>query len=46
MAKYGGNPNVVIATPEVKQFQITSDHDFLILACDGIFDKLNNEETV
>ena len=44
--KYGGNPNVVIATPEVKQFQITNEHDFLILACDGIFDKLTNEESV
>ncbi len=36
----------MIATPEIKQFKITSELDFLVLACDGIFDKLNNEETI
>lgn len=40
--KTGGNPNVVIALPEIKQFKITSEHDFVVLGCDGIFDKLNN----
>ena len=46
LARFGGNPNVVIATPEIKQFKISSDHDFIILGCDGIFDKLSNEDTV
>lgn len=45
ISKYGGNPNVVIATPEIKSFTITKDHDFVVLACDGIFDKLSNQET-
>lgn len=40
--KRGGNPNVVIATPEIKSFQIEDLHDFIVLACDGIFDKLSN----
>ena len=42
----GGNPNVVIPTPEIKSFKITKDHDFIIMGSDGIFDKLSNKETV
>jgi len=39
----GGNPLAVIATPEVTSFQISAhSHDFLILGCDGIFDKMSN----
>jgi serine/threonine protein phosphatase PrpC len=35
---------VVVCKPDVKTFKITKDHDFIILACDGIFDKLSNED--
>lgn len=42
----GGNPNVVIATPDVKAFKIKDNHDFILLACDGIFDKMTNKECV
>jgi protein phosphatase 2C family protein 2/3 len=31
--KYGGNPNVVIAEPDVKCFKIMPEHDFVILGC-------------
>eukprot|EP00347_Sterkiella_histriomuscorum_P008846 403343516 len=44
--KFGGNPNVVIATPEIKAFRISSEHDFIVLGCDGIFDKLSNQDTI
>ena len=30
--KRGGNPNVVIATPEIKSFRITDEHDFIVIA--------------
>jgi protein phosphatase PTC2/3 len=40
----GGNPNVVIADPEIKVFQITKAHDYIMLGCDGIFDKMSNED--
>ncbi len=30
--RYGGNPNVVIATPEIKSFKITKDHDFIVMS--------------
>jgi len=31
--KYGGNPNVVVATPEIKEFIIDDKMDFLLLGC-------------
>lgn len=31
--KYGGNPNVVIATPDIKEFLIDDKMDFLLLGC-------------
>jgi protein phosphatase 2C family protein 2/3 len=37
-----GNPNVIIHNPEIKQFKIQKEHDFIVLGCDGIFDKLDN----
>lgn len=40
----GGNPNCVIATPDIRAFKISKDHDFIVLASDGIYDKLENEE--
>jgi protein phosphatase 2C family protein 2/3 len=46
LSKHGGNPNVVISTPEIKAFRITKEHDFIIMGCDGIFDKLSNKEAV
>ena len=47
LAEFGGNDKVVIHTPEITKFQIDSTCDFLLLASDGIFDKIpNNEECV
>jgi serine/threonine protein phosphatase PrpC len=37
---------VVIPTPEIKSFKIVKEHDFIVLACDGIFDKMNNKDTI
>ena len=41
--RYGGNPNVVIATPDIKAFKILDSYDYIIMGCDGIFEKLNNK---
>lgn len=47
VARFGGNPNVVIAAPEITSFKISNlEHDFIVLGCDGIFDKLSNEDVV
>ena len=37
---------MVVAIPEIEITQLTPECDFFILACDGIFDKLTNPETV
>ena len=46
LAQFGGNPNVIIAAPEIKSFEITENHDFILLGWDGIFDKLSNQDAV
>lgn len=44
--KYGGKSGVVIPTPEVHSHRISTGDEFLIMASDGIFDGLSNEELV
>lgn len=39
---FGGNPNVVISTPEIVEFELSDDHDFILIGCDGVFDKISN----
>jgi protein phosphatase PTC2/3 len=46
LAQYGGNPNVIISTPEVTGFALSREHDFLLVASDGLFDRLENREAV
>jgi len=41
-AKFGGKQGVVIAEPEIKVLKINKNHDFILLASDGIWDKINN----
>ena len=44
--KYGGNPMVVISEPEIFTQKIERNTDFIILGCDGIFDKLSNQDSI
>lgn len=44
LEKYSGNPNVLIGDPEIHQLNFDESHDFIMIGCDGIFDKLENEE--
>lgn len=44
--RYGGNPNCVVATPDIKCFKIKSNYDFIILGCDGVFEKLDNKQVI
>jgi serine/threonine protein phosphatase PrpC len=48
LTRLEGNPNVVIAEPDITAFKITeqSKYDFIVIGCDGIFDKLDNKETI
>ncbi|KAF5479377.1 hypothetical protein F2P56_000208 [Juglans regia] len=36
----------VISEPDIKSLRITSDYDFLIMASDGLWDKVNDQEAV
>lgn len=42
----GGNSKVLIATPDIKSFEITSQYDFIVMGSDGIYEKQTNEEIV
>ena len=43
LEKYGGKKGVIIAQPEISHFNLDEEfHDFIILGCDGIFDRLSN----
>ena len=44
--KYGGNPNVVIASPDIVSFKVEETYDFIVLGCDGIFDKLSSQQVI
>ena len=44
--KYEGNPRVVIADPDVTAFEIKDNHDFIIMGCDGVFDKLSSKDCI
>ncbi|CAI2359840.1 unnamed protein product [Moneuplotes crassus] len=38
----GGNPKVLISTPEIQTFKLSKKTDFLLLGSDGIFEKCSN----
>ncbi len=46
VAGMGGKPGVIVAVPEVKSFKITDKFDYVVLASDGIYDKLSNKDVV
>jgi protein phosphatase 2C family protein 2/3 len=46
LEKFEGNPKVVIAEPDITAFKIRNNFDFILIGCDGIFDKLNNKDTI
>lgn len=43
-SQLGGNPNVVIAVPDIVEFKIKNNYDYIMLGWDGIFDKMTNKE--
>ena len=44
--EYGGNPGTIINKPEIFVYDITSNDDFVVMGCDGIYDDLSNQEIV
>lgn len=46
LPRFGGNPEVLIAVPEIRKFSITRDVDFVVLACDGVFDTMSTKDVM
>jgi len=44
--RYGGNTNVVSSKPEIRSFVIKDNYDFIVLGCDGVFEKLSNRKVM
>ena len=45
VTQIGGNPNVIVAEPDVYSFSLEKDDvDFFILGCDGIYDQLSSKD--
>lgn len=44
--KYEGNPKVVIAEPDITAFKIRNNFDYILIGCDGIFDKLESKDCI
>ena len=44
--KIGVHEQLIVAVPEIKKRIITSDDEFIILGCDGIWECMSNQEIV
>jgi serine/threonine protein phosphatase PrpC len=46
LKKHSGNPKVLIAEPGIKAIRLSDNQDFILIASDGIFDRLSNKEAI
>lgn len=44
LVELGGNPKVLVSTPDISSLPINDQLDFVVLACDGVFDKLDDKD--
>ncbi|XP_062143859.1 probable protein phosphatase 2C 49 isoform X2 [Alnus glutinosa] len=44
--KFPGSPSPLIAEPEFRQMFLSEDDEFLIIACDGIWDAMSSQQAV
>ena len=42
--RFGGNKTAIIALPDITEIELDNDYNFIVMASDGIFDLLKNEE--
>ena len=35
-----------MADPDVTAFEIKDNHDFIVIGCDGVFDKLSSKDAI
>ena len=36
----------MVADPDVTAFEIKDNHDFIVIGCDGVFDKLSSKDAI
>lgn len=41
-----GNPRIVVSDPDIAFFRLQPCHDFIVLCCDGVVDKLDDTDVV
>ena len=44
--RFGGKKGVVVALPDVSEFELNDEYNFIVIGCDGIFDVLSNGEII
>ena len=44
--RFGGNDKVLIATPNIQSFEINENLNFILLATDGLFETLSNNDII
>ena len=44
--RFGGKKGVVIALPDINEFDLNEEYNFIVIGCDGIFDVLSNGEII
>ena len=42
--KFGGKKNLVTAIPDITEFDLNDEYNFIVMGCDGIFDVLSNND--
>ena len=42
----GGKKGVVVALPDISEFDLNEQYNFIVIGCDGIFDVLSNGEII
>ena len=43
---FGEKKGVVVALPDVSEFDLNEDYNLIVIGCDGIFDVLSNTEII
>ena len=44
--RFGGKKGVVVASPDISEFDLNEEYNFIVIGCDGIFDVLSNGEII
>lgn len=44
--QYGGNSQVIVCEPEIVKFKLRDEFDFILLGCDGIFERNTSQEVI